>query len=162
MAKKPRKKGKPVLMIFLLVLVALFVFVVVGMLAWSIRVNGRAENVAFVAGKMPQPALDGIYNGNTQTKSNWQGKRFIASDQSGLNIFEDGERYKFKTASAKSLSSDNQVLKLDYNQAGNPWWLRLIVDEISQVNDNEYQGKVYLKVGPLPDVPLTYFQLQKQ
>ncbi len=146
------------MIIALLVILGALATLIIGATLRSNAANKAANNTIFLQGTMPEPLLDGLYNGNTAIRSNWLGKRFYADKNRGLNRFSDGERYEFATGSAKSLSSNNKVLKLDYNQPGNPWWLKLIVDEVSQVEPGKYQGKVYIKVGPT-FFTLTYFEL---
>ncbi len=144
-----------------MIILGILVLGLVGASLKSIEANSRGENAVFIEGSLPDPALDGQYNGNAQNSSNWQGKRFNASEQSGINRFSDGERYTFATSSARSLSSTKQILKLDYNQPGNPWCLKLIFKEVSQVEPGKYQGKVYIKLGPM-FFTLTYFELTRE
>lgn len=159
--RQKNRKGKHSMIVLLSILLGLIFFITVIFWARSISVNNRLENQEFIGGLFPEPALDGTYKGNTQSRTGWQGKWFESSKHKGINNFSDGNRYEFKTSSDKSLSSDKKVLKLDYNNPGNPLWLRLIVDEISQVEDNKYQGKVYVKIGPM-FFTLTYFELSNR
>lgn len=94
-------------------------------------------------------------------QTTWQGKEFFATSNTGINNFSDGQRYKFKTYKAKSISSDKQVLKIDYDIPGNPFWIRRIVDELVEVEPGKYQGKVYLRYLPGLTFTLTYFTLEK-
>lgn len=126
-------------------------------LVWIVKTERRAENKPFLSGSLPIVET-GFYKGNDQISSTWQGKKFTPEKSSGINVFSDGERYTFKTY-AKSYGN-KQRLVLDYDVSGNPWWIRLIVDEMVEVEPGQYQGKVYAKIGPLK-LPVTYFQLQK-
>jgi hypothetical protein len=127
---------------------------------WSWNVERRHENGIFSSGYLPAKPLNGFYQGNTQTKSDWKGKEFDSANSSGINIFGNAKRYTFKTSEAKSLHSKQQVLKIDYDQPGNPWWLKFVVDELVQVAPDKFQGKVYLRVLPGVSFTLTYFELK--
>lgn len=146
--------------IVLLVIACIVTSTIAGLSIWSASADGRPANTVFLAGRVPQPSLDGFYMGNHQNGSTWQGKKFDAAAQSGINVFGDNEKYSFATSNQRSLSGGPDVLRLDYNQAGNPWWIRLITDEIVQTSDGKLQGKVYLRLGPLT-LTMTYFELQK-
>jgi hypothetical protein len=141
------------------VLLGFALLLITGGLLWSFRAERRSENQQFQAGKLPSAALDGFYKGNTQAKTNWRGKKFDDATKTGINIFGNSERYTFAFYPAKSLHGGKQVLKIDYNQAGNPWWLKLIVDELVEIAPGNHQGKVYVRIGPL-SFTLTYFELQ--
>ncbi len=159
--KNKNKKGMRVMTIAVAIILVILTVSLVATTLRSVMINKRPENAVFLNGSTPEPALDGTYKGNTQSQTGWQGKWFESSKNKGLNNFSDGDRYEFKTSTEKSLSSDKKVLKLDYNHPGNPLWLRLIVDEVSQVNTGTYQGKVYIKLGPIY-FTLTYFELNNQ
>lgn len=137
--------------LILLALLLAFVF--------SFRQERRAENKLFVSGHLPSQALTGEYNGNKQSRSDWLGKRF-EQGQKGINLFPSGDRYPFTTTNTKSLRSNQEVVRLNYDIKGNPWWLRQIVDEVVEVEPDRYQGKVFVRLGPLV-FTLTYFQLSK-
>jgi hypothetical protein len=134
------------------------------------RVEGRPEQEAFAAGRVPSPALDGLLKGSVPgmaaAPTGWKGKILDAASATGRNLFEkDGktvEKYPFRTFATKGLRDPKlDVLRIDYDMAGNPWWLRRIVDEIVQVSPGKYLGKVHLQV--LPGIPFTvaYFRLEK-
>lgn len=141
----------------------------------------------FLRGKSNLPS-DGFYKGTPLVlgikKSNWQGKAF-ANHISGFNIFhekgiqilsiitpfyskfsknEDGtySAYNFKTYIAKGIrEEDKDVIKLDYNLKENPFFIRVIMDEIVEVAKNEYMGKIHLRVFPGFYITLGYFRLRK-
>ncbi|MEX2055128.1 MAG: hypothetical protein WD972_03005, partial [Candidatus Andersenbacteria bacterium] len=84
---------------------------------------------------------------------------------SGINVFDDAgqrnERYPFKTYTAPGIRDEAlQVLKIDYNIQGNPWWLKFILDEVVEVAPNTLLGKVHVHVGSLA-FTLSYFTLEK-
>lgn len=164
MAHKRRGRGKKgwrrMATIILIALVSFIAIVLLGLTAYSFHAENMSANEAFKNGKVPATALDGDYKGTFSRKVSWQGKEFTASSNTGINNFENNQQYPFKTYEAKSLKGDQKVLKIDYNQPKNPLWLRGIVDELVETAPNEYQGKVYAKLGPL-SFTLTYFQLSK-
>lgn len=164
MSHKRRGRGKKgwrrMATIFLITVVSFVVVSLLGLTACSFHAERMPANDAFKAGKVPAVALDGDYKGTFSRKVSWQGKEFEAANNSGINNFENDQRYPFKTYEANSLKGDQKVLKIDYSQPKNPLWLRGIVDELVQTGPDEYQGKVYAKLGPL-SFTLTYFQLGK-
>lgn len=132
-------------------------------LVYSYQTSRRPENRRFASGSYPQVPLDGKYRGSwLGQRTNWQGKEFDASTAGGLNNFSDGQRYRFKTLASPSIANSSQtVLRIDYNLAENPWWLRRIVDELVEVELGKYQGKVYLKYLPGLTFTISYFSLEK-
>ncbi len=105
--------------------------------------------------------LNGFYKGSVgNSKSNWLGKTFFASKFSGINNFkEDGKvvaRYPFKTYMR------NKILKLDYNIKENPWWLKLIVDDLIEVKPNKFKGVMKIKILPGILIPVAKFKLEKE
>jgi hypothetical protein len=146
-------------LICLCVLAGLLLLCLLIALVFSFRQERRAENKVFNSGHVPD-VLNGEYTGNSQSKSDWLGKRFDHERQTGINRFPGGDRYPFTTSTGQSIKGNKQVLKLNYNVSGNPWWLRLIVDEVVETAPGKYQGKVFVRLGPLV-FTLTYFQLSK-
>jgi len=127
---------------------------------WSYRNEKKPPNQAFNGGHYPEQPLNGPYKGTFTSMTGWQGKEFDAPNNSGINLFDGNQkRYVFSTYKAKSLKSNNEVLKIDYNNSANPLWLRFVVDELVQVSESEYQGKVLIKIGPL-SFTMAYFSLE--
>src|SRR6185369_3768443 len=141
-------------MLFLLktLVVIIFVLLVLGF-SWTYIVEHTASQRAFLAGVKPSPAPEGLYSGTVPGHTvSWLGKKFNSASSTGINVFDDGkdaqgntikgERYPFKTAFVKG-SRDRKldVVAIDYNTASNPFWLRLILDEIVQVTPGQYLGK---------------------
>ena len=138
------------LVVLALLAIAIFIIIVVGVYQ-TYRVEHRPQQAVFRAGSLPDPLPDGAYKGfqNISMGADWQGKVFDRKNSSGINQFAHEQRYTFKTYAANGLrDGDKQVLRIDYNQPGNPWWLRYIVDEIVQTGPGKYQGKVHLKIIP--------------
>ena len=155
---------------FLLGLV-LIVFLIGVFRTWQIQHDSR--NKVFLQGIFPSPAPDGLHQGIfLGHNTSWRGKKFDAANAKGINLFaghntapgSDGqvEKYPFKTWQGKGLLDKKlDVLKIDYNVKGNPFWLRLIVDEIVQIAPNEYLGKMNLKIIPGFPFGILYFELKK-
>lgn len=119
---------------------------------------------SFLQGSIPNPTPDGFYRGDEHSDmgKSWEGKTFDASQQTGINKFSDGDRFRFKTSQARGLRDKNtKVLRIDYSQPGNPWWLRFITDEIVQTSPGHFLGKVHLRVIPGLPFTLMYFTLTK-
>jgi hypothetical protein len=116
----------------------------------------------------------------------WQGKTFNAAQTRGDNIFtrdslvlahiywplyrgyiDDGSQtyraFAFRTTIAPGLADpDRQVLKIDYDQPGNPRLsIRRILDELVQVEDGFYLGKAHLKWWWGTWQLVAYFSLRK-
>ena len=172
-----------IIYIMLWVLLALFLikaffavllvgFLVLCLHSWSIKKDPR--NTIFLKGSVPNPKLDGVYRGIfLGYSSSWKGKKLNAIDSTGINMFaghksapdsnDQVEKYPFKTYIGKGLVDKNlDVLKIDYNLLGNPFWLKWIVDEVVQIAPNEYLGKMHLNIIPGFPFSLLYFQLSKR
>lgn len=117
----------------------------------------------FLSGKVPNPKPNGFYRGSLKRlKTPWQGKKFDEGTSTGINLINGKEVYPFKTYVGKGLKDKNlNVLKIDYNTPENPFWVRLILDEIVQISPNKYLGKVHLKIIPGLPFTLGYFNLEK-
>jgi hypothetical protein len=121
----------------------------------------------FRQGAADTTTLDGEYTGRvTGYEGRWQGKTFFRQDSRGINRFQESgsivNKYPFKTYLGKGLRDpDLNVIKLDYNQSGNPWWLRFIVDEIVMSAPDTYLGKVHIHVAPGITFSMGYFTLTK-
>jgi len=138
-----------------------------GLLAGTVqtyRVQHRPAQQQFTSGTVPALLPNGFHQGNpfSGIGKHWQGKVFDANNGTGINKFDDGERFVFKIYPATGLRDKQQVLKIDYNQPGNPLWLRFIVDEIVQTSPGHYLGKVHVRVIPGIVFTLTYFELTQK
>lgn len=152
-------------------LMALVLVALVGGLAYgryrTLLSEGSPKQGAFVKGTVPSPLPVGLLKGSVDgLQVSWKGKKLNTKDQTGINVFagENGEeeRYPFKTYQAKGLRDpDVDVLRIDYDLPGNPFWLRCITDEIVEVEKGKYLGKVHLRI--LPGYPFTmgYFRLEQ-
>lgn len=152
--------------------------------------SGRSHwQAKFVAGTLPSPPPDGFYNGSAYLLGSrpepWLGKSFERDNNKGFNIFtpqgasllklmtplyklfrsnDDGntDAYYFATSTSRGFK-DNQIetFKLDYDSAENPFLIRIILDEIVQLESGEYLGKVHMKVFPGYYSTIGYFGLRK-
>lgn len=150
-------------------IILVIVLSLIGGIVLNARYDNRPEAAEFANGQFPAPALEGNYKGNqfTGLGKNWLGKNFNARENKGINNFSSEtagkteQRYPFATSKATGLrNTDLDVLQLDYNQPGNPFWLQFIKDELVQTAPGEYLGKIHVKVGPLV-VMLGYFRLSQ-
>lgn len=130
-------------------------------------VEHQAQQQTFTNGIASFTALDGEYEGVAHGYSgSWQGKTIFQEKQSGINRFRYGERvenkYPFRLSMQRALrDSGKNVIVLDYNQPGNPWWLKYIVDEMVEVGSQQYLGKVHIRIIPELVFTLGYFSLTK-
>ncbi len=121
----------------------------------------------FLAGEVPDKAPDGIYKGSVKNlKTSWIGKAFNAKDTSGINNFKEQggivKKYPFKTYVGRGIQDRNKdVLKIDYNIADNPLWLRFILDEVVEIKPNKLLGKIHIRFLPGLAFSLGYFNLEK-
>ncbi|MDF2459337.1 MAG: uncharacterized protein K0S79_1753 [Nitrospira sp.] len=152
-------------------LIVLVVIALVGGLAYgcyrTLLSEGSPKQDAFLKGTFPSPLPVGLLKGSVDgLQVSWKGKKLNADTQTGINIFAgeagEEERYPFKTYQAKGLRDPEvNVLRIDYELPGNPFWLRRITDEIVEVENGKYLGKVHLRI--LPGYPFTmgYFRLEQ-
>ncbi len=159
-------------MIFKILILVLGVMLLAGIFrTWQIQASPSQE--IFLKGLVPSPKLDGLYRGIfVGHNTSWKGKKLNAAESNGINIFaghntapgSNGqvEKYPFKTYVGKGLLDKNlDVLKIDYNVSGNPWWLKFIVDEVVQTAPGEYLGKMQLNIIPGIPFGVLYFELKK-
>lgn len=144
----------------------------------------------FVQGRPPSSPPEGFYPGEAHVlldkKTPWLGKFFDSQANQGFNVFtplgarilkflsplyqkfsvnEEGNTraYYFQTFIGKGKKdAKTEVFKLDYDSPGNPFWIRLILDEIVEIAPEQYLGKIHLKVLPGFFATIGYFGLQKQ
>lgn len=159
---------------FIILAIALFKFLLVALvvgliLLWlrTLQMKKEPNQAAFAQGSLPNPRPDGFYRGTIGFETSWIGKKFFRESSTGINIFKDKqnnqtEKYPFKTYTGKGLFDQNVfVLKIDYNIKGNPFWIKLILDEIVQVAPNEYLGKMHVRIIPGFPFSVLYFELKK-
>jgi hypothetical protein len=132
------------------------------------KVEADPRQKTFAAAAVPDAGIEGLYRGSLQGRQvSWKGKKFKAGDKTGINIFltREGrteERYPFRTRLGRGVKDKKlEVLKIDYDLAGNPWWLRRVLDEVVEVAPGELLGKVHLRWVLGMTFTMGYFKLEK-
>jgi hypothetical protein len=66
----------------------------------------------------------------------------------GFNEFWGGIRIgRFKIEQVESILGDGQeVLRVNYNRPGNPFWLRPLNDELKKIHDGYYLGRGVIQI----------------
>lgn len=152
-------------------IVVVFLFLVLLVLVLGMIRTYQMEHGAmqdqFEKGVAAIAPLDGEYAGVAYGyEGSWKGKTLTRSSHMGINRFlKDGvssENYPFAFSLGKGLRDTNlDVIILNYNQEGNPWWLKYIVDEMVETSSQHYLGKVHVKISPSIVFTLGYFTLSK-
>lgn len=95
----------------------------------------------------------------------WRGKSFqpLSTDRGeGINrVFSDAEPrrwFRFETFIGPSRAGDFDAFQLDYDNAGNPFFIRAIKDEVRQVAPGLFLGQAYCMLFGRPRLAL-YFAL---
>ena len=132
------------------------------------QLQHSTDEARFIKGINPQPSPAGLYAGLVPglQKPSWQGKRFDAQTASGVNIFIDNGRqtmkFPFRTSSgAGSLNPNLRVLRIDYNNPHNPWWLRLFLDEVVAIEPGQLLGKLSIRLIPGHPYAILFFELRQ-
>ncbi len=170
-----------VFIVFLAILftkIFFLVLLVVLLLLWirTWQMGKEPNHAEFLAGRLPNPKPNGLYEGSVGFETSWMGKKFDAEHATGVNVFKDKkarhnaaphdgktiERYSFKTSATSSLLDENLVvLNIDYNVKGNPLWLKFVVDELVEIAPDHYLGKMNLKIIPGIPFSVVYFELKR-
>lgn len=154
-------------MFFLAGFLAVFLVGMLGVgIARTLQVEATPNQSKFINGT-GEVILDGFYKGSVNNaQGNWQGKTFrYSQSQTGINNFkENGKevtKYPFRTSIRKGLRDPIKVVQVDYNIPANPIWVRPLLDEVVQVDENKYLGKIHYRI--LPGFPFTigFFELHK-
>lgn len=155
----------------------------------TLFVGQSSRQKQFAAASAPADGPSGFYRGSAYLLGNgpvpWLGKSFEKEEQKGFNIFTptgasllkvmtpfyklfrrnaDGntDAYYFKTSTGLGFKDkDVSVFKLDYDSPENPFLIRIILDEIVEVEPNEFLGKVHLKVFPGYYATIGFFGLRR-
>ena len=161
--------------IFLILALATFFFnpflslFLVFLLAWvqTNQIQGSPLQQKFLAGAIPAVMPDGFYKGSVDFyHDGWRGKKFVASEQRGVNVFtkfgQDTDAYPFKTYVGPALRDHGlEVLKIDYQAPGVPFYVRPILDEIVEVEPGKFLGKIHYRLIPWFPFAIGYFWLEK-
>lgn len=152
-------------------LLGLIIFVIVLYILFksrTYRVQSAPEQYEFLKGEVPKRKPDGFYNGSLYSlKTSWLGKEFNREKSTGINHFKQGDktikRFPFKMHVAfGELDRTKEVLKIEYNLPKNPFWARMIVDEIVETEPHHFLGKVQIKLPKGIVFSLGYFRLEKK
>ena len=153
--------------IFLFILVVILGVLLAG---WhrTYKIQHSSTQGVFQLGTAPDPLPEGSYRGSVSGYHvAWQGKSFYSREASGTNNFKtaDGsivQKYPFRTYIASGLQDRAiTVLKIDYNISKNPWWLRMVLDEIVQTEPGHYVGKIHVRLPLGISFAVGYFTLEK-
>lgn len=97
----------------------------------------------------------------------WLGKSFFADGPgaargTGVNrVFTDRIRwFKFDTFIAPSRAGDFGAFQLDYDNPGNPFFIRAIKDEVRELKPGLFLGQAYYKTRKR-EILMLYFGLEK-
>ncbi len=156
---------------FLLILILIILLVVVILVVFGVYrtyvTQTNQDQQQFLKGRIPDKKPDGLHKGTADGyRGSWKGKKFDSKHSTGINVLEEkgkqAERYPFKTYVGKGIhDKELNVIKIDYNISQNPLWLRLILDEIVEVQPNKYLGKLTLNIIPHMPFALAFFRLEK-
>lgn len=96
----------------------------------------------------------------------WKGKTFAPRDDKGgegwNRVFTDKNLwFRFTTSIGKSKAGDFDALHLDYDHPENPFFIRVIQDEVRTVAPGLWLGQAYLVAGKKPWLAL-YFALGRR
>ncbi len=169
------------------ILIGLVTLMMLGTLLGYLTEHSKYQKL-FVKGMVPKELPNGYYKGEAiflcGLKTPWLGKAFIPADMTGFNLFtqlgvrvlkvvapmyrrfsrnENGmiSAFVFKVRIDKSYREQKDVIVLDYSAKENPFFIRIIVDEIVEIGSGEYLGKIYLKLFPGFVVSFGFFGLKK-
>lgn len=149
-----------------IILILILLAILLGLFR-TIQIQHKPQQKEFVSGIVPKELPNGLYRGTVSgLNTTWEGKRFDASNSSGINVFRNGndrdEKYPFKTYVGEGIQDKNlKVVKIDYSANKNPWWLRYILDEVVEVAPGKYLGKVHVTIIPGLPFSVGYFRLEK-
>lgn len=94
----------------------------------------------------------------------WRGKSFYPHDEDrgeGVNrVFLDRLKlFRFETFIGRSRAGDFDAVQLDYDNPGNPFFIRAIKDEIRELRPGLYLGQAYVQIRGAAHLGL-YFGLE--
>jgi len=147
----------------LLTILAIIILLLIAGFVQTYRANHSSYQDQFLKGTAVTP--NGFQKGSTDFyKASWQGKTFDSKTNTGINNFGTGTeavlKYPFNTSVGKGLRDTNlDVVKIDYDNGKNPFWISPILDEIVQVAPGEYLGKIHYRLIPGYPFTIGYFRL---
>ena len=157
MTKEKERSYHSPMVALLKIIIAILLSVLVLALAYGFyrtwKTGSLEDYDRFQQGMVPSVMPEGLWKGTALGlgEVSWKGKKFFKSG-TGINLIGEEEKFPFLFSRAASITdSSKEVIRLDYNQPENPFWLRVIVDEMVSTAENQFLGIVYIKV--IPGVP---------
>lgn len=157
---------KIILILFIVTLAAAAFLILLGILrTWQVQHSSNEQH--FLKGKIPNELPDGFYKGHARGYTGpWQGKTFSRKTHTGANVFANDAKqitmYPFTTSVGTGLQDKHhQVIKIEYNNPQNSFWVRMILDEIVEIKPNVYLGKINVRLIPFLPFSIGYFTLEK-
>jgi hypothetical protein len=97
----------------------------------------------------------------------WRGKSFRHADAQrggGDNrvLLERWHLFRFDTFVGPSRAGAFDAVQLDYDQPGNPFFIRAIKDEVRQLRPGLWLGQAYVQVGQRAPSLVLYFGLEQR
>lgn len=150
---------------FILELILFLLLLLILAFIRSLILENSSKQKAFIKGRLPSK-LQGFYPGTALITGPWLGKSFNPESSSGINVISsNGDRknvFPFKTEEGISLTNKNlKVLKIDYDIKENPFWVRIVLDELVETSSGNYLGKAYLRLMPNFPLSVMFFKLTK-
>lgn len=151
---------------FFFILILIVLFIIFGLIrTWQMQ-HGSDQKI-FMKGKVPHPMLQGSYKGSARGYVGpWMGKTFDRKNNVGTNNFLVGkitvEKFVFNTSLASGLQDTHMnVLKVDYDNKNNSYFVRKILDEIVEIDTGVYLGKIHIRLFSFFTLTVGYFTLRK-
>lgn len=131
----------------------------------TLRIQRNSQQSTFLKGSIPHSMPDGFLKGSAFYTGPWKGKKFNATERTGINILHWGshetEEFPFKTYVGKGIKDTSlDVIKIDYNIPENPVWLHPILDEIVETAPGEFLGKMHIRLPFGFAFSVVYFSLK--
>lgn len=147
--------------VFFIGIPLLFLLFVGSIRSWQVSTDPRQR--IFLNGVVPTEMPEGLYKGKIEgRRSAWKGKEFNSQTRVGVNIVNDKKDFPFMFYKAYGLQDPKkEVLRIDYGRKDNPFWLRLVRDEVVQIKKDEFLGKIHVVIPPHIVFTLGYFTLEK-
>jgi hypothetical protein len=157
---------KNVLLVIGLVIIFIVIFYAVVGAVLTMRTKSMPEQELFTNSKFPDPLPNGDLKGGADNQGSWLGKSFDSATSTGINRFNDNgmitRSSKFVTYKGMGITDpEKEVLKIDYNIPENPIFLRVILDELVEIEPGKYLGKLHLRIIPFIPFTIQYFRLEK-
>lgn len=129
-------------------------------------VDTHPRQTTFKEAIAPDPEPDGYYALTMPIPTLiWQGVIFNSADNSGIDHFKhfwEVDLFSFATQVTSSIENkEHQVLTIDYNVSGNPFFVRPFYAEVVALKPDHFLGKLYLRLIPGFPIFVDFFDLNK-